>query len=408
MIDTIILMLEEESFEIINPDAFTPSARLIKNNFATRGIISKQNPTKKELALGVYKPRLTLFLTPCFTPLHTRTPASFDKLRLRQGFGGHVRMSGRRQLSPTSKTMLKIELSLPKLFFGNNFEELTPKQFPELVQKLCSILQTMGIVTDIDTLIRAPVSSIHFSKNIPLTDGSIPYHYISKIEEANIKLSLDINQTDYRNKGHSYKWHSNSYELVFYDKIRDLEQAKKSDKRSIEKDNAIQLHLYEKLHNTKMFEVLRMEARLNNRRKIQQILKKLNIKAQLTFKGLFKTQIARKVLLHYLDEIERARPPLLDFKASNAKSLLVALIFNNQALSPRRILQLYGMKLALEHMSIRELRTMFGTHNKRSWYRLIADMKDVTITQQPISSNPFKVIRDCLEKLKPTTRKILY
>ena len=53
-----------------------------------------------------------------------------------------------------------------------------------------------------------------------------------------------------------------------------------------------------------MFEVLRMEARLNNRRKIQQILRKLNIKAHLTFKGLFKTNIARKVLLHYLDEIE--------------------------------------------------------------------------------------------------------
>jgi hypothetical protein len=38
----------------------------------------------------------------------------------------------------------------------------------------------------------------------------------------------------------------------------------------------------------------------------------------------------------------------LDFKANNTKSLLVALIFNNPTISPRRILQLYGMKLALE------------------------------------------------------------
>ncbi len=80
---------------------------------------------------------------------------------------------------------------------------------------------------------------------------------------------------------HSYKWHSNSYELVFYDKIRDLEQAKKSDKRSLKKDNAIKLHLYDTLHNKNKFEVLRMEARLNNRRKIQQILKLLDIKAPL-------------------------------------------------------------------------------------------------------------------------------
>ena len=399
MVDTIILTLTQGSFEVVNPDAFTPSAHwaTAKTTFALRGILSKQNPTKKELASGIYKPRLTLFLTPCFTPLHTGTPASFDKLR----------MSGRRQLSPTAKTVLKIELSLPKLFFGNNFEELTQKQFPDIAQKLCTILHSMGIATNVDTLACAPVSGIHFSKNIPLTDGSIAYHYINKIKEANITLSLDVNQTDYRNTGHSYKWHSNAYELVFYDKIHDLEQAKKSDKRSMEKDNAIQLHLYDALHNKKMFEVLRMEARLNNRRKIQQILKLLNIKTPLTFKGLFKTNIARKVLLHYLAEVENARPPLLDFKTNNSKTLLVALIFNNPTLSPRRILQLYGLKLALDQISIRELRTMFGTYNKRSWYRLIADMKDAAINKQAIPSNPFKVIRDCLEAFEPTTKEML-
>ena len=57
-------------------------------------------------------------------------------------------------------------------------------------------------------------------------------------------MSLDVNQTDYRNEGHSYKWHCNSYEIVFYDKIKDLEKAKHSDKRAIEKDNAIQLNLF--------------------------------------------------------------------------------------------------------------------------------------------------------------------
>ncbi|HLC06880.1 MAG TPA: hypothetical protein VJJ26_01705 [Candidatus Babeliales bacterium] len=395
MIDTIVLTLPQESFTITNPDAFTPSAQWALNNktYALRGIISKQNPTKKELALGVYKPRLTLF--PYYAP-------SFAK-----SYGGHCTASKGTQhpITPLSitKTLLKIELSLPKLLFGNNFEELTQKQFPDLVQKLCTTLHSMGIATDVETLTNADVSGIHFSKNIPLTDGSIPYHYISKIEQVNIKLSLDINQTDYRNKGHSYKWHSNSYELVFYDKIRDLGQAKKSDKRSLEKDNAIQLHLYDTLHNKKMFEVLRMEARLNNRRKIQQIMKQLGIKTPLTFKGLFKTNIARKVLLHYLDEIENARPALLDFKVNNAKSLLVALIFNNPTLSPRRILQLYGMKLALDQINIRELRTMFGAYNKRSWYRLIADMKDVNITRQPNLNNPFKVIRNCLEEFKSAT-----
>lgn len=109
------------------------------------------------------------------------------------------------------------------------------------------MLQQMGVTTSANALEHAPVSAIHYAKNIPLTDGSAPYHFIHKIKEANIKLSLDVNQTDYRNEGHSYKWHSNTYEVVFYDKIKDLEKAKVSDKRALEKDNALQLSIFDTL-----------------------------------------------------------------------------------------------------------------------------------------------------------------
>lgn len=373
MIDTIILTLSEHMFTITNPDLFVPSARwaLGKRTSTHSGMQSKQNPTKQELAMRIYKPRLTL--------AHRYRPLT-----------GYT-------------TLLKIELSLPKLMFGNNFEELTQKDFVMVAHKLCDVLNTMGIATDVTTLAQAPVSVIHYAKNIPLTDGSTPYHYISKIKDANIKLSLDINQTDYRNEGYSYKWHCNTYELVFYDKIRDLEKAKQSDKRSMEKDGALQLHLYDSLHNKKMFEILRMEVRLNKRRKIQQLFKQLGIKAQLTFKGLFKTTIARKILLHYLDEIERARPQLLDFKANNAKALLVALIFNNPDISLRRIMQLYGMKLALEYMSMREMRTLFGAHDKRSWYRLMADAQSIQLPKVP---QQFAVLRDYLVKLKALRKEV--
>ena len=78
-----------------------------------------------------------------------------------------------------------------------------------------------------------------------------PIIIFNKIKEANIKLILDVNQTDYRNEGHSYKWHCNSYEVVFYDKIKDLEKAKQSDKRAIEKDNALQLNLFPKFAQRK-------------------------------------------------------------------------------------------------------------------------------------------------------------
>lgn len=98
----------------------------------------------------------------------------------------------------------------------------------------------MGVITTLESLQEAPVSAVHYSKNICLTDGSTPHYYINKIKEANIQVSLDTNQMDYRNEGHSYKWHANSYEVAFYDKIRALEKGQVSTKRAIEDDNELQ------------------------------------------------------------------------------------------------------------------------------------------------------------------------
>lgn len=366
MIDTVVLFLHQDSFQITDPDKFLPSARWITQSSirTVHGIQSKQNPTKKELLAGIYKPRLTLFYRP----------------------------HGEKQV------ILKIELSLPKLFFGNNFQELKQKDLQPLLVKLSSTLNQMGVIVNPLALARASVSAIHYSKNIALTDGSTPYHYIQKIKEANIKLSLDVNQTDYRNEGHSFKWHCNSYEVVFYDKIKDLEKAKQSDKRTIEKNSALQLNLFPRFaQRKKKLEILRMEVRLNKRQKIKQLFAKLGIKSDLTLKSLFKPAISKKILIHYLDELENKRPPLLDYKATNDKALLSDLIFNNPELGSKRILQMYGLSKALESITIRELRGMLSKRNQRDWHRLMAEMRSIEL---PGVANPFLVLKQSIAKFK--------
>ena len=256
----------------------------------------------------------------------------------------------------------------------------------------------MGIEVNEETLAHASISVVHYSKNIPLTDGSTPYHFINKIKEANVKLSLDVNQTDYRNDGHSYKWHSNSYEVIFYDKIRDLEKAKQSSKRALEKDSTLQLKFLNRLKKRKKFEVLRMEVRLNKRQKIKQLFKKLGIKSNLTFKKLFKPAISKKVLLHYLDELESKRSILPDYKSTNDKALLATLVLNNPELKTKQILQMFGLKKILETVTVRELRVIFAKHNKRTWYRLMADANKVKL---PVIQSCFGVIRKHLNKFKP-------
>lgn len=367
MIDTIVITLSKDVFEITDPELFTPSASWALSNNIARGMQSKQNPLKKELLKGIYKPRLTIAYR-------------YNKVT-------------------KPEIILKIELSLPKLLFGNNFSELRFKDFPAITNKLLCTLEGMGITTTTHALSNAPISAIHYSKNICLLDGSTPHFYINKIKEANTKLSLDVNQTEYRNAGHSYKWHTNYYEVAFYDKIRDLEKAQTSNKRAVEKDNELQSTIHERLQKRRTkFEVLRMEARLNKRVKIKELFSKLDIKTDLTFKKMFKPAISKKVLLHYFDELASKRPLLLDYRSTNGKALLADLLFNNPTLGPKQILQLYGFKQALEIMDMRELRTIFSRCSLRSWQRLIADVSNI---QLPRGLDHFKIIREQLLKFDP-------
>jgi hypothetical protein len=370
MIDTVVLTLTKGMFYINEPDLFEPSARLVLGDGLSIGgkgyIVAKQNPRKRDLENGIYKPRLTL--TNRFN-----------------GTGGR---------EPT----LKIELSLPKLLFGNNFDELVASDFSFVAELLKSRLRDMGVRVMDETLKNAPVSSVHYAKNIPLTDGTTPHYIIGKIKEANIKLSLDVNQTDFRNEGHNYKWHANSYEVAFYDKIKDLEASKMSEKRALEKDNAIQLGLFDTIKEKKRFEVLRMEVRLNKRQKIGHLFSSLGIKLELTFKGLFNPTISQKVLLHYLDYIESKRPILLNYKTTTSKALLSDLIVRNPQMGPQRILQAFGLKQVFDTVNPRELRAMFGRKSKRSWYRLISEAKKIKL---PPTTSPLVVIREYLAKFIP-------
>ncbi len=363
MIDTIKLTLDKTMYWITDVSLFQKETM----NSARGYFTLVQNPTKSELLNGIYKPRLTV----------TR----------------------RFNCSKRFEETLAIELSLPKLIYGNNFDELENRHFTETVEKLVQVLATMGVRVFTRILVLAPVSTVHYSKNIPLIDGSTPHYLVSKIKEANISLALDVNQTDYRNDGHGYKLHSNSYEVAFYDKIHDLEKAnKQGDKRAIEKDNAIQLDLFNAFQKRKRFEVLRMEIRLNQRQKIGKLLRDLGINTELVFQNLFSSAISQKVLLHYLCEVESGRPRLLDLDANNPKALLAGLIINNPKLGPLKTLQAFGLKRALSDVTLREMRAMFGKYSPRSWYRLIAETNKLNI---PSSNNPFGVIRSNLTTFVP-------
>src|SRR6266702_1160744 len=190
MLDTVVLTLDRPHFEVLKPERFSPSATGLlappyyslgsRGNFAC-----VQNPAKADLQGAGYLPRLTL-----------------TKRKRSMGFA----------------LTLRIEFSAPKLIFGNNFDELESRDFTKVLAALHRGLAAMGINVSIDMLRQAPVSAIHYSKNIAFTDYTTCSMVMSELDLIDLDSRLDLSQTDYRNKGHAIRYHANSFEVVFYDK----------------------------------------------------------------------------------------------------------------------------------------------------------------------------------------------
>lgn len=368
MIDTVVITIPEEYFSIVNHDKFNPSTiNLYQAHYYRLGSRSNfscvQNPTKSELKKGVYKPRLTVT----------------------------KRMKcGKFQID------LRIELSIPKLLFGNNFDEIEEDDFQAIILILHEKIKDMGVSVSYEELSEASVSTVHFSKNIALENYVTPFIILKELSKIDLNQKTDINKTDYRNEGHCLKFHSNYFEIAFYDKLKDLAKAEISEKRAIEKDNSIQFNLFSK--NRKSLEVLRMEVRLNNRTKLKRTLKEINVQNDLSLHSIFNKNLSQKILLHYYSMIEKSSS-LLSFKPANTSDFLSELKILNPKIKIRKLLQVLGFKTAIEEMGIREFREFLKIFEINNWYRVKNDYSSLKFPSQ--KSDKISIIKKALVDFQP-------
>ena len=273
MIDTVVMTIPVMDFKILDYDAFNPSARGIfeppyyKLSHGYMNCV--QNPSKKDKEQKIYKPRLTV-----------------SKKLLCGGYS----------------VVLKIEFSVPKLLFNNNFQELENSDFDDVVRTLKIRLYEMSVLVSEDVLRKADITAIHYGKNIVLTTATSSL-VIKMLKRFDVSQRLDEGDTDFRNDGHAIRFHTNAYELSFYDKMKDLEKANVSEKRAVEGDNYTQYDLFTPSERIKN-EILRIELRLNNRKKIAETLRRVGVNPKsMQFDNLFHKEIARRCLMHFWDKM---------------------------------------------------------------------------------------------------------
>lgn len=338
MVDTVVLLLPKGTYSIVNPARFGLS-KSFKNAFVYAGkpLIFKSNPTKEDILKYGYMPRLTLI----------------------KSWRGEVHVE------------LKIEFSLPKMVYGNNFDEIEETDLPYICQRIIELCPVLGIkIHTLESIYNSFVSAIHYSKNIVLTDYSTPSQYINYFQKANIKKVYDTSDTRYENDGEAVRYRSNHFEFIIYDKLKDLKRSKVSDKRAIARDNYIQQHLFKDLNRyEKPFEVLRLEVRYGRRNKLKSTLKKLDVRYEdLTLQHLIKKDISQKLLLHQIQGLQDRYPKFLDTKENNTLDFVMSFMGNNPDIKYPKLLQVMGAYYLTKELGSRQYKDVVSKYGYSQWY----------------------------------------
>ncbi len=222
---------------------------------------------------------------------------------------------------------LLIEFSVPKLIFGNNFEEVTDEHFDIIVQVLHDALVSMAVEVELEVLMNARVVRVHYSKNLIITEHSTCREILQVFAKSDISKRLDVSRTTYKNDGDIIRYHTSSYELTFYDKLKDLQTAiKLSERRAFERQGRMQSEFLQRAVGE---EVLRMEFRINDMNKLKNdVFPKMEIEyPEPTFRNLFKRELSRRLTLLFVKENQ-----VLD-KKSNSAQLMAYQMFVMMAAS---------------------------------------------------------------------------
>lgn len=333
-IDTVILNFYPNEFAILRPGEFTPNINRInatepKDMGKGRYMQATRNPTKQDTAQAGYLPYLTFY----------------KGLRA----GGMT-------------TGLRVQFSAPKLVNGNNFDELVDADLEQVYERLFEALKFYGVrfFKGIDAIKNARVATVHFAKNFPLNNYMTAHEAIAEIQKCDVTTWRDVSQSDYVNNGHGFKTHSKYYELAFYDKIAEYNKGKRS-QPVFDKDLQLQMDLFGDKQVVQPFEVLRMEARLNNPRTIKTALKKAGFEStEVTLSALCSKDISQAVLKQQLSELYSRYPKISDAKAPDLHALFSQLYVQNPGRNMTTLLSAVGLRALNQEHGTRRLKDIVG------------------------------------------------
>jgi hypothetical protein len=263
---------------------------------------------------------------------------------------------------------LNIQFSIPKLLYKNNFQEVCEYDFESIIDELELKLKMHKFHISRGRLIDSKVVGVHFSKNILLSDGLNCPMVLNQLKKAlDTNLKQDFSENQFKNGGQIIHIHNKDSEFAIYDKVRELEQGKISEDRSIDKQVYTQLNLLDELLNNNY---LRLEFRMTGqkaiKRKIQRYAPEYS-EIPLTFKELFSRKLSQAMLSSFWKKEIKDKYVSITWKPEDFYEKMISIKNLNPQLSERQLINISFMQGVISDRGIQALRSTMGWYGKKSY-----------------------------------------
>lgn len=372
MIDTVVLVIPDGFYKILDPKKFIPSAEILDRSvgFGAKAFIKcVQNTSDEDHRNGLSSVKLTIV-----------------KRAVKGGFA----------------KPLAIDFSIPKLLFLNNLNELSENDFPLIIEILQKRLLKMDVEVSKTNLQLAQVSVIHFSKNIELSQFVTSSMIIRDLAKIDITKRLSLDKTIFKDLGHALTFYAKSYAIVIYDKLKDIQ------KIGVKIDNDPTLFQQSLFSENKSLyktlpEILRIEIRLNHPYKIESILRVIGEPKDRSFINLFKHDVARKIVLYFWELMTIGKNAFLFSSENDIEKIAQEIHKNNPKISAQKLLATIGYLTFSKQKGIRVLRQFIESkYTGRTWFRIANYSKALTFYSNLTDKIKFWLdIRNAILEFKP-------
>lgn len=369
--DTVALKICKDDFKITKPDLFNPSATTVLNYRGKGTIQAFQTMTAQDKLNHKYKPKLAI--------------------KREQRVGGY-------------ENSLYIELSLPKLIYGNNLQEVCDDDFSKILHKLKEILEQMGVIVELNTLRFAHVCRFHSCKNVILPDGLSTVFIVSELAKEYIGHQFDNGQTNYKNGGHCIRFHTNEYEIAAYDKMMDIKQLKKSAKRCTDDESHRDFQNID-ISQFGNLQVFRLENRLNTAKVIRRKLKEAGVNydesKDLTFDFMYDSDISQKLNCYFWKRMINAGS--LIFRLNENSKTIWGKLCNS--LKQIKLLAVIGLWQLIRDCGMPYVRNILNkTPTIRNLFKILKDYQDDDDWKEKIFEQIGKAIEENKVIQLPTSK----